>query len=172
MNEPKEAAGVRPGSARSIDSLADFHAALIWALGQATARRARRLVWSDPDFAGWPLDDAALIGALGDWLDLPQRELTLLAADFGRLPRACPRFTAWRRDRSHAIHARACDEADAPSVPSLLLDDGPVLLTLADKSRWRGRAVVDARDAHRAREQIDALLQRSAPSWPVTTLGL
>ena len=172
MNEPKEGQGADGAKAMVIASASDFHDALIWALGQATARRARKLVWADPDFDGWPLDDAVLLRGLGDWLALPQRELTLLAADFTGVPRAFPRFTAWRRDCSHAVHARACDEGDAASVPTLLLDDGPVLLTVVDKPRWRGRAVVDARDAHRAREQIDALLQRSAPSWPVTTLGL
>ncbi len=156
----------------AIASQADFVAAVHRVVAGAAARGARRLVFVDTDFADWPLDDPALLAALGDWLALPGRQLVLLADNFDALPRSRPRFTAWRRDWLHAIDTRSPAEPGARALPTWALDDGHLGILLLDRQRWRGRVVVEARELHQARERIDAILQRSLPAFPATTLGL
>ncbi len=155
-----------------IDSQASFAAAVVWSLQTSIARNARRIVWSDPSFRDWPLDDPALLDALAGWVRLPLRKLVLLAQDFDELPRRHPRFVTWRRSWSHAVEAWSPAEESTETVPALAVDDGPVGLELLDAERWRGRAALDAHDGRRWRERIDALLQQSEPAMPVDRLGL
>ena len=155
-----------------IDSPATFVAALHWGFAAAIERGARRIVAVDADFASWPLDDPALLERLGTWLRRPQRELVLVAATFDEMPRRHPRFVAWRQLRAHVIPGwQAPDDLDLP-LPTLLLDDGPLLVRLIDPVHWRGRASLDARAARLQRDEIDALLQRSEPAFPANQLGL
>lgn len=155
----------------AIDSRSSFVAALHDATAQALARRTRRMVWVDADFADWPLDDPALLQRLSDWLHLPQRRLQLLALDYEGV-RRCARFVACYRLWSHAISAHGPAQDDAATLPCLLLADGAALVQLLDKTRWRGWIATDAAVLQAWRERTDALLQRSAPAFPVTTLGL
>jgi hypothetical protein len=155
-----------------IDSRAGFHAALRWGVERAVARGARRLTWVDPDFASWPLDDAALLDALAGWLRRPDRQLMLLAATFDEVPRRHPRFVAWRRPWGHLVHGWQAPEDMSAAVPTLLHDDGPVLVRLIDPTHWRGRAALDAREARLVRDEVDALLQRSERSFAANPLGL
>jgi hypothetical protein len=129
-------------------------------------------VFVDTDFADWPLDDAELLAALGGWLLRPGRQLVLLADRFDALPRSRPRFVAWRRDWVHAIEVCTPAEPGTVALPTLLLDDDLVCVRLIDKRQWRGRVTVEAREARLAREHIDAILQRSVPAFPATTVGL
>jgi hypothetical protein len=157
----------------AVDGRAAFAAAALWALQAAAARGARRIVCTSPDFAGWPLDDAAWLQSLQAWLRLPQRQLLLLAQHYNEVPRQHPRFTRWRREWAHAIDARALPADGAvTALPTLLLDDGPVLLHLADPVRWRGRAALDAAAAQAWRQELDALAPQCEPAFPVTALGL
>jgi hypothetical protein len=157
---------------RTIETRAEFRDAVCATVEAAIARQARTLLWVDPDFAGWPLDEPRLIDALTAWLRQPLRQLVLLAGGFEVLARTHPRFTAWRANWAHAIEARTPTELDPSDLPTLLLDDGPVLLELFDRERLRGRAAVDAAAARAARDRIDAAVQRSQPAWPVRPLGL
>jgi hypothetical protein len=159
-----------PETPPPIASKAEFGAAVLWALQASVAAEARRVVWVDPDFADWPLDDPALHDLLTPWLRRPGRRLVLLASDFGGVPRQHPRFVAWRRLWSHAVEAWT--PADATELPTLVLDDGAVCVHVADTRRWRGRALVDARAARLWRDQVDAVLQRCDASFPINTLGL
>ena len=61
----------------TIASRSDFAAAVLWGVREATARQTRHLLWIDPDFADWPLDDPALLDALTPWVHRPQRRLVL-----------------------------------------------------------------------------------------------
>lgn len=158
--------------APAIDTRASFAAAVCWGLQTAIAQGARRIVCVDPDFALWPWDDPAVLGALGAWLRLPQRRLELLARRYDEVPRRFPRFTAWRRDRVHAIAAWQPPEDLRLDLPTLLVSDGSVSVHLVDSVQVRGRAELDARRACIWREQIDAVLQRSEAAFAVSTLGL
>ncbi len=156
---------------RAIDSRTDFISALHEAIAQALARRARRMVWVDADFADWPLDDLALLQRLTDWVRLPQRQLQLLAADYEGVRRQA-RFVACYRLWSHAISAKCPAPDDAATLPSLLLADDTLLLQLLDRPRWRGFVSAEPATLQSWRERTDALLQRAAPAFPPTTLGL
>ncbi|HMO48613.1 MAG TPA: hypothetical protein PKB14_21625 [Rubrivivax sp.] len=172
MEEPRAPGVSQAAPAGAIDSRGAFAASLHEALAAALARRARRMVWVDPDFSGWPLDDAAWLQRLGEWLRLPQRRLLLLASDFDGLRQRCPRFVAGYRLWSHAIAASSPLPEDAVELPSLLLAEGTVLVQLLDKSLWRGWSSSEPAALRSCQERVDALQQRAAPAFPVTTLGL
>lgn len=154
-----------------ISSRAEFAAAVQWGVTTAVERGARRLWFADPNFVDWPLDDPVLLASLTAWLRLPQRQLWLLAETFDEVVRSKPRFVAWRRLWSHAVPAWSPQDLPA-ELPTVVLDDGPVCVVLADRLHWRGHAAVDAREARRQREHIEAILQRSALAFPVKSLGL
>ena len=154
-----------------MTSRAEFVAAVHWGVQAAAERGARRLCFVDPNFADWPLESPALLELLTTWLRLPQRQVVLLAETFEEVVRFKPRFVVWRRSWAHAIQAWSPHDLPA-NLPTVLVDDGPVCVVLADRLHWRGRAAADARDAQRQREQIDAVLQRSEPAFPVNNLGL
>jgi hypothetical protein len=155
-----------------LQSRAAFSAAVHWCVAQASAGGAHRLVFIDPDFADWPLDDPELLDALGAWLRQPERRLVLLAHRFEELIRGRPRFVAWRRSYAHAVEPRSPSDDQAPELPTLVIDDGQLCLHLIDKRLWRGRVTLEARRARVWRDRIDAILQRSEPRFPATTLGL
>lgn len=155
-----------------IDSRTGFEAALHWGFGHAAARGARRIVCVDRNFAIWPLDDPALLDKLTAWLKRPQRQLVLLASNYDEVPRRSPRFTAWRRNWAHAVSAWLAPAELDTELPTLLLDDGPLMVRLIDAVHWRGRATLDAQAALPYRDEIDAVLQRSEPGFAATQLGL
>jgi len=155
-----------------IESRGEFLAALHDAVDRAVTRGARRMVWVDADFAEWPLEDPALLQRLTDWLRLPQRQLVLLAADYGDMRRRRARFVAWYRLWSHAINAYGPSPDDVAELPCVLWAERAALVFLLDPLRWRGWAVSDALAQRQWRDRIDAILQRSQPAFPATTLGL
>jgi hypothetical protein len=159
-----------PDSA-GIGSQSEFAAAFGDTLRFALAQRVRRMVWVDADFESWPLDDAANLQCLTDWLRLPQRQLLLLAADFTALQRDAPRFVAWRRLWSHAIGAFTPQPDVAASLPSLLLA-GHRRVQLLDRAHWRGVVSDELATVGIWWSRVDALLQHSEPALAVTTLGL
>jgi hypothetical protein len=155
-----------------LESREAFAAALIWGLEAAAARNARCIVCSSPRFDAWPLDDPRWLDALQGWLRRPRRRLLMLARHYDEVPRCHPRFTRWRRDWVHAIDTVAPASGWEGTVPTLLLDDGPVSVHLADALRWRGRAAVDPGLARQWRQDIDEILMECEPAFPVNSLGL
>jgi len=173
MNPTDPNPGPTPPPVPQIASRADFAAALHWAMEQALADGARTLIAADPGFDEfWPWEDAALRQVLAGWLRLPQRRLVLLAANYDAVPRLHPRFTAWRRDWVHAIDARVVPAELADRVPTLWLDDQRSSVHLRGREPCSGRASLERRTRLLWQERSDALLQRSAPGFAVTTLGL
>ncbi len=135
------------------------------------ARTPAHWYWVDPDFAAWPLDDPALIAALGAWLARPGRQLTLLACGYDALVRAHPRFVDWRRPRAHLVQGWQV-AIDASQMPTRFLARAPSLLELDERERWRGRSGRDPLQWRAGRELVDALMQQATPAFAVTTLGL
>lgn len=156
----------------ALRSQSDVQTALRWAVQYALDTRSRRLLWLDPDFSAWPLDDPALLDGLTAWLRLPQRRLVLLAHQFGAVERLHPRFVAWRRTWSHVVDAWTPSEGIAVKLPSLLIDDQRLCLQVFDTAQWRGRLSLDERAVHQWHDEIDALLQRCEAAFPVRPLGL
>lgn len=147
-------------------------AAIQWGVASAAEGGARHLLWVDADYASWPLDSPELLASLSHWLHRPQRRLTMLARDWSRMRAQHPRFCAWRREWGHAVETRTPADDEAPTLPTLLLDDRRVCVRLVDAVHWRGRCSLDAGETRLLHAEFDALAQRSAPDFPVTQLGL
>lgn len=155
-----------------IDTRDGFTAALRWGFDQALAQSARSLVFVDPTFEHWPLDDLEALQTLTQWARLPGRQLTLLAARFEEVPRRQPRFTAWRKEWAHTIRALQAPAEFAADLPTLMLDDRRLSIHLIDAVNWRGRVAQDPRARLLWQEKVDVVLQRSEPAFAATTLGL
>jgi hypothetical protein len=156
----------------AISSRAAFQAAVRGVLAHAAERGVRRMHWISPDFDNWPLDEPWLLDALSDWARPRTVQLTWLASDFEALRRRTPRLVAWRQRWSHVLQCLGPDDGASAELPSLLVADDKLLIKVMDPARWRGRISCSAADIQAAREQIDALLQRSSDTFPVTTLGI
>ena len=167
MNEP----GQPVDRSAAIAGRAEFHAAVRAALAEAAAAGWRELWLCDPDFANWPLGDPGVIDSLTRWAGGPRR-LTLLALHYDEVARRHPRWAQWRRQWAHVVQCRALPDLRAEDVPVLLHARGALTLQLFDPLRSRGRVSSLAAHDLRARERIDAILQRSAEAFPATTLGL
>jgi len=156
----------------SIDSRASFAAAVLACTQRAIADGARQIVWVDDDFAEWPLDEPALLQSLTAWLRQPQRRLQMLALRYEDMALSHPRFAAWRRDWTHAFSAATPEEGTMVELPTVLYDDTSICMQVFDKQRWRGRCSSDRREVRLWQERLDAVLQRSTPSFTVNPLGL
>lgn len=135
---------------------------------------ARRIVALDPDFGHWPLSSQALLDALQAWGRGRSRRLELLAPNWELCARRHPRFLAWRKGFDHLLDLREFDPADGVAdwpAAFLAVEGGAVLRVIEFET---GRAVWShqAADRQLALESFDAIAQRSAPGWPLTTLGL
>lgn len=167
MNEP----GPPMERSASVAGRGEFHAAVRGALAEAAVAGWRELWLCDPDFANWPLGEPGVIDSLTRWAD-GQRKLTLLALHYDEVSRRHPRWVQWRRRWAHGVQCRALPDLRAEDVPVLLHARGALTLQLFDPLRYRGSLSSLAADDLRARERIDAILQRSVDAFPATTLGL
>jgi peptidyl-tRNA hydrolase len=154
-----------------IASRADFHAALRAAFAEAASVGCREIWISDTDFADWPLNEVAVVESLTQWAQ-SHRKLTVLAQTFDEIARRHGRWIEWRRLWNHVVECRANVELEAGEMPTMLLAPGLLTLRLVDPVRYRGSVSHQAADAIAAKELFDAVLQRSAEAFPVTTLGL
>jgi hypothetical protein len=159
-----------PNSA--IASRADFRAALRQTLTAVSAAGVRQLSWVSPDFAEWPLDEPEIIEALTVWARTPGVHLVWISHDFERIRRTMPRLTRWRQNFAHVLNCRSPNELASADMPSLLVADRRLVLRLLDRERVRGWVSHEGADVQHAQEEIDAILQRSAESFPAVTLGL
>jgi hypothetical protein len=162
-----------PPTLPDISGPEDFAPAVCWAIRTAIPEGARTVTAVDIAFGeNWPWDDAALRSAVAGWLRLPQRRLVLLAANYDEVPRLHPLFVQWRRDWAHAIAPFVAPEELAYTLPTVVFDDRRVSAVRLDAVQGRGRASLEPRMRLVWHEKVDALLQRSSPGFPVTTLGL
>jgi len=134
------------------------------------AQGARELHCADLDFADWPWNEAPVIEALTAWAR-PHHRLVLLAHGYDEVHRRHPRFVQWRRTWGHLVHAWSPLELTPADHPSLLLG-GTQMVEVLDRASWRARLNVEPSDVARAKQALDALLQRSEPAFAATTLGL
>jgi hypothetical protein len=158
-------------SITQIASRKDFHDALGAALAGAAHTGAAEICLVDPHFNDWPLNEPAVVESLSQWVS-SRRRLLVVAHSFDDVARRAPRFAAWRRQWAHVIQCRATEELEADQVPTLLFVPGLVCVRLLDRVHYRGTVSGRPSDHVECRESIDALLQRSAEAFPVTTLGL
>ena len=153
-----------------FDGRQAFDAALKAALDAAAREGWREIVFSDPDFADWPLGERASIAALQAWA-ASGRRLVLLAEGFGVFDRAHARFVEWRRLWSHIVEARACSGSGAPAVPSAVWTPDWSLHRI-DPERSRGVCSRQPERRRALRERIDECWRQSRPAFAASTLGL
>lgn len=158
--------------AAAVATRADFQSAVRGFIGAAQAANVKQLWWVSPDFADWPLDEPAVLDALTQWARMPGAHLHWVGHDFERVRRTMPRLTRWRQNFSHVLSCRCPDEVPGSDLPTLLVADHAAVLRVLDLERMRGWVSHEAVDVHRAREQIDVILQRSTEAFPAGTLGL
>jgi hypothetical protein len=154
-----------------IDSRSGFHAAIREAFAALASSASAEVVICDTGFADWPLGEISVIDSLTQWAR-PGRKLTVYAQNFDDLQRRHPRWVTWRRQFAHAVECRVVEPLEQGRMPSLFTARGGLTVRIFDSARYRGTLSASAADALLAREQIDAISQRSAEGLPATTLGL
>ncbi|MET3495822.1 hypothetical protein [Variovorax boronicumulans] len=141
------------------------------ALSAAARQGWKEIVFSDPDFADWPLGERAGIEALQAWA-ASGRRLVLLARRFDLIERGHARFVPWRRMWDHIIECRATGKAaGSADVPSAIWTPTWFVHRI-DPERSGGVSSTDARARRALREAIDESWRLARPAFPASTLGL
>jgi hypothetical protein len=140
------------------------------ALGMAALKGWREIIWCDPDFADWPLGERAVAQSLQDW-SKAGRKLTLLAKNYDEVQRRHMRFVTWRRTWSHLVECRAMGTRPAMELPSALWTPAWAF-ERTDLERCTGIASADALGRVALKARLNALLLKSVPAFPASTLGL
>jgi hypothetical protein len=158
---------------RAIDGRREFEAALREALDLAARQGCRELWVCDSDFADWPLGERAVLPLLEAWA-YSHRRFVMLAQHYDAVARQHARFVTWRRQWSHVVECWVLPpEIQAAQAPSFLIAPGVVTVRLFDPVLHRG--VLELGSGRHERETLalaDAVLQRSEPGFPASTLGL
>ncbi|TDP74155.1 hypothetical protein [Roseateles toxinivorans] len=161
-------------SHRIFTTRSDFIEALRQGLELAAEKGCREMWWCDSDYADWPLSEPAVLDALTRWC-LPHRRLVMVAQTYDEVRHSHSRFVQWRTRFSHVLDARQYGEDGDETqevLPTLMLAPTVVTVRLFDKQVWRGSVSYERADEIRARDLVDAIAQRSTPSFASTTLGL
>jgi hypothetical protein len=140
------------------------------ALACAAREGWREIILSDADFEDWPLGERSVADALQAW-SASGRRMVLLARRYDAVVRRHARFVAWRRTWAHIIEARGCASADPLELPSAIWSPGWALQRL-DMERSGGYCGAEPQRRLLLREALGEWLQKSAPAFPATTLGL
>ncbi|WP_418315292.1 hypothetical protein [Piscinibacter sakaiensis] len=167
---PAAPTGPSPASV-SFLTRGDFRAAFRQAIAHLAEHGCREIYLCDRDYADWPLGEPEVVDLLTRWA-MPHRKLVVLAARFETLQRQHPRWVAWRRTWSHIVDCRQVADDDVPAIPSMMIAPGQLSLRVHDPIHFRGRLAFTRPEEVRDWEELDAFLQRSAESFPVTQLGL
>ena len=174
MDDPSALSVPMPLPEGRFDGREAFDRLLRIALASAARQGWREMVFSDPDFADWPLGERACIEALQAWSSSGRR-LMLLAERFDCIERWHARFVGWRRTWDHIVECRAVRAPHAQrsgrSVPSALWTPGWIVHRI-DAEHSRGVSSTDARTRSELRETIDACWRTGRPAFPATTAGL
>ncbi|MBJ2160099.1 hypothetical protein [Variovorax sp. IB41] len=140
------------------------------ALSAAAREGWKEIVFSDTDFADWPLGERASIEALQAW-SASGRRFVLLAQRFDVIERGHARFVPWRRMWDHIIECRATGKAPGAQVPSAIWTPTWFAHRI-DPERSRGVCGADPRARRELREAIDESWRLARPAFPASTLGL
>ncbi|AGU50627.1 hypothetical protein VAPA_1c35430 [Variovorax paradoxus B4] len=141
------------------------------ALSSAARQGWRELVFSDPDFADWPLGERASIEALQAW-SATGRRFMLLAQRFDVVERSHARFVPWRRMWDHIIECRTVrTEAGSAAVPSAIWTP-EWFVHRTDPERSRGLCGFAPRARRELRETMDESWRTGRPAFPASASGL
>jgi hypothetical protein len=128
------------------------------------------MLWSDANFADWPLYERAVADALNQWARRG-RKLTLLAHHYDAMHRLHARFVDWRVRWDHIVECRVCKGVEVTEFPSALWTPTWAARRL-DLVRSTGVASLEPRMRMLLREELEECRRQSAPGFPASTLGL
>jgi len=169
MNEDIQAAG--PGlPSRRFEGREDFRQLVRNAFATAAREGWREIVLSDASFEDWPLGEREVAGSLQAWARTG-RHMVLLAKRYDGVARQHARFVHWRGLWSHIVTAAACPAADALDLPSAIWSPSWVL-ERRDIEHCKGYCGSEPERRVAVRELLNAWLQKAAPAFPASTLGL
>jgi hypothetical protein len=128
------------------------------------------MVWSDADFAEWPLREREVIESLNAWARTG-RKLLLLAKTYDVVIRHQARMVSWRTQWDHIVECRVCKNVDSGEFFSGLWS--PVwAMQRGDLVRSTGFSGYESARRVRLKEVCDEYRRHSSPGFPATTLGL
>ncbi|RYF79809.1 MAG: hypothetical protein EOO29_15995 [Comamonadaceae bacterium] len=154
----------------AIDGPGEFANRLRQVLAAAAGQGWREIVFSDRDFADWPLGERAVAQALQDWA-ASGRSLRMVASHFDVFQRHHARFVQWRRQWDHIVQCRACAGVGGPEVPSALWTPQGVLHRI-DPLLSRGVSSVNPSSRVALRHALDECFQQGRPAFAASVLGL
>jgi len=164
------------GVREPIEGRGAFVQAIKDLLGEAAAGTWTDLYFCAPQFEDWPLGDSDVVDALVRWSRLGgARHCQFIAGHYEQWPAHHPRWVQWRRTWSHLVNCWQPEEEMADHLPSMLLLSGPrrsLLLELTNNHYQTGWLTRTGSRLGAARQEIDAILQRSVPGFSATVLGL
>lgn len=140
------------------------------ALASAAREGWTSMVWSDPNFADWPLGERAVVETLHAWAR-GGRQLVMLAHSYDSVVRLQPRLVAWRQTWDHVIECRVCRNRDASEVPSALWSPDWAMRRL-DLVRITGVAGLEPQRRVLLKEELDECRRQGSPGFPASVLGL
>lgn len=170
MNDDTPAAPAAGLPSRRFEGREDFRQLVRDALATAAREGWREIVLSDASFEDWPLGERAVAESLQAW-SRTGRHMVLLARRYDEVQRQHARFVRWRGLWSHIVSASACASADPLDLPSAIWSPAWVL-ERRDMERCNGYCGSEPERRVALRELLDAWLQKAAPAFPATTLGL
>lgn len=148
----------------------DFQNLIRKAIDTAAREGWREMIWSDLDFADWPLGERSVEADLQAW-SMTGRKLTLMAKRFDTLIANHHRFVTWRKQWAHIIEARSISSASEEEFPSMIWSPGWVMHRL-QPTLCKGVAGSEPARRLQSRELLADWLSKSGPSFPSSTLGL
>jgi len=154
----------------AIEGPSDFAQRLRDVLAAAAGQGWQDMVFSDADFADWPLGERAVTQALQDWAG-GGRSLRMVAVHYDVFQRRHARFVQWRRTWDHIVQCRACSGAGTPDVRSGLWTPQGVLHRI-DPVRSRGVSSTDATTRVALRQALDECFRKGRPAFAASVLGL
>ena len=140
------------------------------ALACASRQGWGEMVWSDADFADWPLRERAVVESLNDW-SRSGRRLLLLAHSFDSMQRYQARFVTWRVQWDHIVECRVCKHLDASEVPSVFWTPQWFMRRI-DVVRSNGVSSLEAQQRVLVREELEECRRQGVPGFPASRLGL
>jgi hypothetical protein len=149
---------------------AEFAQLIRDALATAAQEGWSEMVWSDPDFEGWPLREKAVVDSLNVWARRG-RKLVILARRYDAVQRFQPRFVAWRSTWDHIVECRVCKSLDDSEFLSVLWSP-QWAMQRQNPVRSTGFAGFEPRRRLVLREALGEVHRQSGPGFPASTLGL
>ncbi|WP_156924371.1 hypothetical protein [Derxia gummosa] len=148
----------------------ELQAVLLAAIGLAR----QELLFYDPDYTGWPMNDANMLAAIDQFLTSNRAaKLRLAARSNQHLLRDCPRLVSLLSRHSDRVQSACPTDVLALPAESLLIADSMHAMRLPDSSRPRG--VFRRNDSGYAlilRNRFDEIWQHCDARINVNPLGI